>query len=98
MAWSRSRGVDIAATRGRERWLIAAKGEGSLTATGGSHVLAMIGELLQRMDDPAARYSIALPEHRQFRDSWARLPALAKQRTAITALFMSRNGMVEEVA
>lgn len=40
------------------------------------------------MDDPAARYSIALR---------SRLPKIAKARTQITALFVASTGAVEEV-
>jgi len=54
-------------------------------------------ELLQRMDDPDARYSIALPDMQQFRRLWQRLPQLAKARTTISALFVSPSGNVEEV-
>ena len=56
------------------------------------------GEIVQRqrMDDPAARYSIALPDMAQFRGLWKRLPQLAKQRTQVTALFARADGTVRE--
>jgi hypothetical protein len=97
VAWARARGVDIDATRNNERWLIEVKGQGSLDAMRVNYFLAMLGELLQRMHDPTASYSIALPDLKQFRNLWSRLPTLAKQRTTITALFVSEDGSVELV-
>ena len=49
------------------------------------------------MDDSAARYSIALPDMKQFHGLWSRLPKIAKARTQITALFVASTGAVEEV-
>ncbi len=63
-----------------------------------NYFLGVLGELLQRMTDPAAKYSIALPDLPQFRRLWDRLPELAKQRTGISALFVSESGRVDEVA
>ena len=73
------------------------KGGGSLDPMRVNYFLAVLGEALQRMDDPAARYSIALPDMKQFRGLWSRLPALAKTRTQITALFVAPSGDVVEV-
>ena len=61
------------------------------------YFISMLGETLQRMDDPSAKYSIAIPDVKQFRNLWYRLPNLAKQRTSITALFVAGNGNVSEV-
>lgn len=94
VAWGRERGVDIIAQRGQERWLIEAKGCGSRQAMRVNYFIAMLGELLQRMDDPDARYSIAMPDMKQFRGLWDRLPELAKQRVQVTALFVGLNGTV----
>jgi hypothetical protein len=60
-----------------------------------NYFIAMLGELLQRMSETDARYSIALPNMQQYRRLWDRLPALARQRTGITALFVSADGTVE---
>jgi hypothetical protein len=95
VAWGKSRGTDILALRGDNRWLIEAKGGGSLQPV--NYFLMILGEVLQRMENPTARYSIALPDMRQFRGLWARLPSLAKKRLGITALFVDKNGDVEEV-
>ena len=95
--WGRGHGVDVDASRGSERWRIEVKGGGSLDPMRVNYFLAVLGELLQRMDDPTARYSIALPDIKQFRGLWSRLPTLAKKRTHITALFVAASGDVVEV-
>jgi hypothetical protein len=97
VAWGTSRGADIVAVRRGNRWLIEAKGGGSLQPMRVNYFLMILGEVLQRMEDPTARYSIALPDMRQFRGLWARLPSLAKKRLAISALFVRENGDIEEV-
>jgi hypothetical protein len=61
-----------------------------------NYFLAVLSETLQRMDDPHAKYSIALPDVKQFRNLWNRLPLLAKKRTGITALFIDEQGNVSE--
>ncbi len=96
VAWGRERGIDIEAVRGNERWVIEVKGSGSLDAMRVNYFLMMLGELLQRMSDSDARYSIALPDLKQFRGLWHRLPRLAKARTGITALFVTASGEVRE--
>jgi hypothetical protein len=81
-----------------QRWIIEAKGCGSLNPMRVNYFLSILGELLQRMDDPDAHYSIALPDMKQFRGLWQRLPQLAKARTTISALFVDSHGTVEEVS
>jgi hypothetical protein len=95
-AWGKSHGVDLDAKRSGERWLIEVKGIGSLSAMRANYFLGILGEILQRMDDPKAKYSIALPDVPQFRNLWKRLPALAKSRTGISALFIDADGNVAE--
>jgi len=96
--WGRGRGIDVIATKDGKRWIIEAKGCGSLDPRRVNYFLSILGELLQRMDDPDARYSIALPDMKQFRRLWQRLPDLAKSRTKISALFVDGSGRVEEVS
>ncbi|MCH7977639.1 MAG: MarR family transcriptional regulator [Acidobacteria bacterium] len=95
--WGRVAGIDVEATREGSRWVIEAKGCGSSNPMRHNYFLAVLGELLQRMDDPNARYSIALPDRKQFRNLWQRLPELAKSRTRVSALFVDPLGQVEEV-
>jgi hypothetical protein len=49
------------------------------------------------MADPSAHYFIALPNLPQFQKLWSRLPALAKNRTGIGALFVDADGTVTVV-
>ena len=95
--WGIERGIDVEATRDGERWVIEAKGCGSSDQMRGNYFIAMLGETLQRMSDDDARYSIAMPDMRRFRRLWSRLPRLARQRTQITALFVARDGAVDQV-
>jgi hypothetical protein len=94
VAWGYSQGVDIEARQGTRRWAIEVKGCGSLSAMRVNYFLGVLGETLQRMDDPEASYSIAFPDIQQFRRLWERLPALAKNRVGISALFVDKNGSV----
>jgi len=98
VVWGRDAGIDLDAKRNGQRWIIEAKGCGSLNPMRVNYFLSILGELLQRMDDPNARYSIALPEMRQYRRLWQRLPQLAKSRTTISALFIDPSGRVDEVS
>jgi len=95
--WGRDRGIDILATRTGQRWIVEAKGLGSLPAMRVNYFIAMLGETLQRMNDPKARYSIALPDVAQFRGLWERLPALAKSRTGISMLLVGPDGSVRHL-
>ena len=88
VAWGRRQGIDIEARRADERWVIEAKGCGSSQAMRVNYFLAALGETLQRMNRNDAGYAIALPDMPQYRRLWERLPALAKMRTRIGALFV----------
>ena len=90
------RGIDIDAHRGKERWIIEVKGPGSRNSMRENYFVGILGELFQRMDDPNAKYSIALPDIEQFHGLWARLPTFAKDRIGITILFVDKSGMIHE--
>jgi hypothetical protein len=72
--WGHLPGIDIEATRGTDRLVVEAKGEGTRPAMRVNFLLGALGELLQRMDTPDARYGLALPAHRQFVGLICRLP------------------------
>jgi hypothetical protein len=97
IAWAKTRGIDLHARKNEQRWIIEAKGSGSLNAMRVNYFLGVLGEMLQRMDDRNAMYSIAFPDLKQFRNLWSRLPILAKERTRISELFVQKSGAVEEV-
>jgi hypothetical protein len=94
--WREWHGNDIEAIKGSDRWVIEVKGSGSYDAMNLTGFLSVLGEILQRMDDPACKYSIAIPDIAPFRRMWNRLPDLAKYRLGITALFVNENGNVFE--
>lgn len=96
IAWGRTPGIDINAIRGNERWVIEVKGLGSSNPMNVNYFLGVLAETLQRMEDPNAKYSIALPDIKQFRNLWSRLPLLAKKRTGIIALFIDEQGTIDE--
>lgn len=96
VAWGRQHGVDIEATKLKSRWLIEAKGTGSSNPMRVNFFLGAIGEIIQRMDDDNAEYSIAFPNISQFRNLWARLPRQAKARTMLTVIFVNPDGTVEQ--
>ncbi|AKU26909.1 MarR family transcriptional regulator [Geobacillus thermoleovorans] len=96
IAWGKTPGIDINAIRGNERWIIEVKGLGTSNPMNVNYFLGVLAETLQRMEDPNAKYSIALPDVKQFRNLWDRLPLLAKKRTGITALFIDEQGNVSE--
>lgn len=97
IAWARTRGIDIVAEREDKKWIIEAKGNGSLQPMRVNYFLCVLGELLQRMNDTTACYSIALPDMKQYRNLWTRLPSLAKERTGISVIFVNENGSVDVV-
>ena len=97
VAWAKAHGIDLHARKGHQLWIIEAKGSGSLNAMRVNYFLGVLGETLQRMNDPDAAYSIALPDVKQFRNLWTRLPVLAKQRTKISALFVRNDGRIDLV-
>lgn len=96
IAWGKTHGADVVAQKGNQKWIIEIKGCGSLNAMRVNYFLSIIGELLQRMDDSNAKYSIALPNMKQFRKLWERFPKLAKERTTISAMFISKDGSILE--
>jgi hypothetical protein len=94
--WSEKSGNDIEAYQGRRCWIIEVKGTVSIGAFELNSFLVVLGEILQRMDNPSSKYSIALPENDSFRRMWERLPLLAKTRTGLSALFVDPLGSVNE--
>ena len=96
-AWGNTPGVDIEAKRGEERWLIEIKGPGSRNEMRNNYFIGILGEMLQRMDDPVARYSICFPDIEKYRRLWNELPSLAKKRTTIDILFVDKDGRIENL-
>lgn len=97
IAWGNTRGIDIDARHGTKRWVIEVKGPGSRQPMRVNYFIGILGETLQRMDDPTAFYSIAFPDLTQYRRLWERLPSLAKQRTRISMLLVGQAGDIEHL-
>lgn len=97
VAWGRSPGVDIAASKGGERLLLEAKGEAANPPQQVNYFLGAIGELVQRLDDPTASYGLALPDNSQYRGLVSRLPDVALQRLRLVVLFVCRRDDTLEV-
>ena len=95
VAWGHSRGADIVAQRGNERLIIEVKGCGSRQPMRVNYFLAILGEVLQRMDNADCEYFIALPKMQQYANLWHKLPALAKQRTTISLILVDDNEQLE---
>jgi hypothetical protein len=96
ITWNHGSGTDIEARRGSERWIIQVKGSGLFQPASLNNFLSVLGEIVQRMDDPGSKYSIALPDLEQFHRLWERLPGLAKARISVTALFVDIEGRITE--
>jgi hypothetical protein len=92
VAWGGTRGIDIDARRGSERIVLEAKAEVALQPQQVNYFLNVLGELVQRMDDPEARYGLALPDNRQYRGLVGRLPAYARDRLRLLVFFARQEG------
>lgn len=98
ISWGKSSGTDIIAHKDLKKWIIEVKGCGSLNPMRVNYFLSVLGEILQRMDNQEAKYSVAFPDLKQFRNLWERLPQLSKERTQVTALFINFDGNIEEIS
>ncbi len=97
IAAGREPGPDILARQGSRSWTIEVKGSGSRPQMPTNYFLSALGQILQRMSEDKARYSVAFPDMPQYRRLWARLPGEAKKRTGVTALFVGASGEIYEV-
>lgn len=90
VAWGHHPGVDIEANRSGDRILVEAKGEVALNPQQHNYFVGALGELVQRLADPDARYGLALPDNKQYRNLVKKLPPLARQRLDLVVYFVSR--------
>ena len=97
ISWGKKRGIDVLAISGNRKWIIEAKGEGSRTQMRLNYFVALLGEILQRMDDPNAKYSVALPYLDRYKKLWDCLPSNAKSRLRITFLLVPKRGRIVEL-
>lgn len=94
IAWGKTQGIDVEAKKAGGRWLIEAKGEGVIPQACRNSFFTVLGDILQRMNDPTAKYSIALPDTKVFRNLWQRLPTTAKDRLQLSLLLVDDQGKV----
>lgn len=90
--WGRERGIDIEASGPAGRLLLEAKGEVASQPQQTNYFIGALGELVQRMTDPQARYGLALPDNAFNRGLVARLPRLAWDRLNLGVYLVSRRG------
>ncbi len=95
VAWRHSHGADIVAQKHGERLIIEVKGCGSRKPMRVNYFLAILGEILQRMEEDHDKYFIALPNIQQYRDLWNKLPKLSKERTKIKLILVDENKNLE---
>lgn len=95
--WGHDSGIDIEAQKADKRWVIEVKGEGKYQQMTANYFENILGEILKRMTEPGGKYSIALPDIKQNRNLWDRLPFEAKRRTHLSVLFIDEYGNVEEL-
>lgn len=95
IAWGKERGIDILAQKEGQRWVIEAKGKGAYQQMSNNYFLGVIGTLMQKMDDPKARYSLAFPRIGVFTRLWDRLPDVPKLRLSLSVFFVDEHGSVE---
>lgn len=94
----KQRGIDIVAQQGQQPWIIEVKGSGKSAQVEQNYMYGNLGQLLFKMKDTHARYSVAFPDKPKFIRLWERLPQVAKERLNITVLFVSSEGEVREVS
>jgi hypothetical protein len=92
--WGRDKGIDLDAHRGSDRLIVEAKGEAPAGPQQVNYFLGALGEIVQRMSDPTARYALALPDHPQYRSLVEGLPSLARQRLQLDVFFVDSTGRV----
>lgn len=90
VAWGRERGIDISAVSDSEILFLEAKGSAQNPPQQVNYFIGALGELMQRMSDPAASYGLVLPDNPQYRGLVGRLPALTWERLRFTVIFISK--------
>jgi len=88
--WGRDRGIDIEANHEKERLVLEAEGESRQGPQQRNYFTNAIGELVERMTDPPAKYGLALPDNPQFRGLVERLPPYVWDRLQFCVYFVSR--------
>lgn len=89
--YGKAHGPDLVASKDGKRWIIEVKGLGRYSAMTKNYFLSVLGEILQRMQDPSAYYGLAFPDHPRYRRLWAELPSMVKDKLSLSAFFVGEN-------
>jgi hypothetical protein len=89
VAWGRTPGVDVQATRAGRTLLIEAVGDAATDPHRTNNFLRALAELLQRMDAGDKHYSLAFPEQRTYVRLTRALPTWVKRRLRLQFFFVS---------
>ena len=71
--WRKSKGPDLLATKNNKKWIIEAIGLSTKQLAIIKSFNSVLGEILQRMNDPKSKYSIALPYQKEYKNLWLSL-------------------------
>ena len=90
-AMGKAHGVDIVAMKQPDgTLLIEAKSEGSLVPMRINYFIAVLGELLQKMDASNKQYAVALPAYQQYASLINRLPFWVKQQLKLNFFLVKK--------
>ncbi len=76
----------------RERWIIEAKGE---TSDVGLDFRTGLGQLIQAMDEDAAKYGMAIPDTPKFRFQLSKVPTRVRQVLGLHWVLVAESGAVQ---
>jgi hypothetical protein len=85
-------GIDIEATKENERLLVEARGEAASPQAQTDLFLSGLGAIVQWMTDPEARYGLALPDNKIYRELVQKLPSVSRSRLNLTVFYVTRAG------
>lgn len=94
--WGKQRGIDILASKGKQKWIIEVKGDGRYPQMQRNFFLNLLGAIILRIKNRDDKYSIALPNSPNYARLWNCLSAEVKKRLSITILFVNKTGNVSE--
>lgn len=91
IAWGGQPGADVLAKHEKLGELVVeAKGEGSRYQMRRNYFSIVMGQLLQRMDDPDKKYGIGLPAFKQFTTLAIKTPEWIKKQLNLNLFFVKK--------
>lgn len=95
VAWGRSHGVDLTASRGQQALHVEAKGLAPSQQQKTNYFINALGELLQHMQDANSFHALALPDDPVYRGLWDRLPEPARAALKLSVFLIGTSGNIE---